>query len=285
MARARMIKPAFFKHAELYAAERDSGMPLRLAFAGLWTVADREGRFKWKPDLKPDILPYDDVDMLAVLDALEHTGFVRSYVVGGKRYGVIPSFSEHQTFHKTERRSTLPAPLANGESTVSYTAQSDPDTDTDSEKIVDDLGADAVRVPPEPQLTDLYLAICANKAVAEKWGEQPHPFTQASAASLSAVLRSAGVPPEVARLSFYRQCRENTQPRPPRSINYFRPGIEQDWEAEKTRRAVAADGTGPPRAAETRAPPSRRAPPRRATPQSYEYGTPTPAPRADEWPK
>jgi len=277
-----MIKPAFFKHAELYAAERDSGMPLRLAFAGLWTVADREGRFKWKPDLKPDVLPYDDVDMLAVLDALERAGFVRSYVVDGKRYGVIPSFAEHQTFHKTERRSTLPAPLVNGGPTVNYTAQTATDTDTDSEKIDDDLGTDAVRVPPEPELTDLYLAICANKAVSEKWGEQPSPFTTASAASLSAVLRSAGVPPEIARLSFYRQCRENAQPRPPRSINYFRPGIEQDWDAEKTRRALAASGERPP-------PPTMRGPaPRgraqRPSPQHYEYGPPTPPPSADEWP-
>ena len=42
MSRTRLIKPAFFKHAELYAAEAESGLRLRIAFAGLWTVADRE---------------------------------------------------------------------------------------------------------------------------------------------------------------------------------------------------------------------------------------------------
>lgn len=127
MSRTRMIKPAFFKHAELYQAEAESRLPLRVAFAGLWTVADKEGRFRWKMDLKPDILPYDPVDIMAVLDGLERYGFIVSYVVDGKRYGFIPSFKDHQTFHKTERESTLPAPptdvtapMLNGESTVRH---------------------------------------------------------------------------------------------------------------------------------------------------------------------
>ena len=42
MARIRTIKPEFFRHADLYEAERETGLPLRLAFAGLWTAADRE---------------------------------------------------------------------------------------------------------------------------------------------------------------------------------------------------------------------------------------------------
>lgn len=111
MPRSRILEPAFFKHAELYDAEKASGLPLRLAFAGLWTVTDREGRFLWRPrETKLDVLPYDDVDFCAVMDALEKYGFVRSYVVDGKRYGVIPTFSHHQTFHKHEAKSKLPPP-------------------------------------------------------------------------------------------------------------------------------------------------------------------------------
>lgn len=105
------MKPDFFKHSELYQAEVEAGLPLRLAFEGLWTVADREGRFVWKPvELKLDVLPYDPVDFGAVLSALEGRGFVRSYVVAGKRYGVIDTLREHQTFHKHEAQSRLPAP-------------------------------------------------------------------------------------------------------------------------------------------------------------------------------
>lgn len=253
-----MIKPSFFKHAELYAAEQESALPLRLAFAGLWTVADREGRFKWKHDLKPDVLPYDPVDMLEVLDALEQSGFVRSYVVAGKKYGMIPSFKDHQTFHKTERQSTVPAPVLNGGTPVRHTSDTVTVTGTVTELVDDDLAAtDSVRVLPDPDLTALYLAICANKAVTEKWGEQPSPYTPASAASLYDVLRTAGVPPEIARLSFYRQCRESLQQRPPRSINYFRAGIEQEWDAERTRRAVAASGERAPPIEVTSRPPTR----------------------------
>jgi hypothetical protein len=111
MARARFIKPEFYKHGDLFDAERASGLPLRLAFAGLWTQCDRAGRFVWKPrELKLDVLPYDDVDFADVLDALERHGFLKSYVVDGKRYGVIPSLVDHQPFHKNEPASKLPEP-------------------------------------------------------------------------------------------------------------------------------------------------------------------------------
>ncbi len=112
MSRTRLIKPAFFKHYDLYAAERESRLPLRIAFAGLWTVTDRAGRFRWKADIKPDILPYDSCDVLDVLAALQRYGFVHRYEVDGKAYGLIPSFSDHQTFHKTERPSELPSPVS-----------------------------------------------------------------------------------------------------------------------------------------------------------------------------
>jgi hypothetical protein len=72
MARIRTIKPAFFRHRVLFDLERTSGLPLRIAFAGLWTVADRAGRFRWRADeLKLDCLPYDPVDFGDVLAALE----------------------------------------------------------------------------------------------------------------------------------------------------------------------------------------------------------------------
>lgn len=100
----------------------------------------------------------------------------------------------------------------------------------------------------DPELTALFLAVCANTAVTERWGAQANPFTLASAVSLEQDLRAAAVEPAIARASLYRQCRESGQSRPPRSINYFRPGILAEWEAEQTRRAVAASGESPPSA-------------------------------------
>jgi hypothetical protein len=111
MARIRTIKPEFFQHERLYDAERDSNLPLRVAFAGLWTVADREGRFEWRPrQLKLNVLPYDELDFTAVLSALESGGFIVRYEVSGKSFGFIPSWTEHQHINVREPSSTIPAP-------------------------------------------------------------------------------------------------------------------------------------------------------------------------------
>lgn len=120
--------------------------------------------------------------------------------------------------------------------------------------------ADDDRAPdgpiPEPALTALYLTIWANGAVSEKWGEQPSPFTQAAAVDLADQLREMGVEWQIARLSMYRQCRESRQPRPPRGVNYFRRGIEDDWQAECSRRAVVRSGEQPPTMEQTCRPPT-----------------------------
>ena len=68
--RIRTVKPEFFTHEGLFELEKETGLPIRVAFAGLWCAADREGRFKWEPRrLGVQILPYDQVDFSRVLDA------------------------------------------------------------------------------------------------------------------------------------------------------------------------------------------------------------------------
>ena len=110
MARIRTIKPQFFKHERLYDLERETGFPLRVAFAGLWTVADREGRFHWRPrTLKTDVLPHDELDFAAVLEALERGGFILRYQVGLETYGEIPSWLLHQHINLKEADSIIPA--------------------------------------------------------------------------------------------------------------------------------------------------------------------------------
>lgn len=119
MARIRSIKPEFFQHEALYDAERESGLPLRIAFAGLWTVADKAGRFEWRPrQLKLNVLPYDECDFSAVLSALESGGFVLRYVVDGKLYGCIPSWEKHQHINVREPSSSIPGPSSEGSAQV-----------------------------------------------------------------------------------------------------------------------------------------------------------------------
>lgn len=111
MARIRSIKPDFFRHEALYEAEKVSGLPLRVAFAGLWTAADREGRFRWQPRaLKLDCLPYDDCDFALVLDALASSGLVVKYLIDGESFGFIPTWKIHQVINLREAQSKIPEP-------------------------------------------------------------------------------------------------------------------------------------------------------------------------------
>ena len=109
--RIRTIKPEFFRHEELFDAELESGLPLRLAFAGLWCASDREGRFAWRPrTLKSEIMPFDEVDFSRVLDALATREFIFKYASETGVFGCIPSFSRHQVINNRERDSAIPDP-------------------------------------------------------------------------------------------------------------------------------------------------------------------------------
>jgi hypothetical protein len=97
MARIRTIKPEFFRHEELQDLASEHGAEIMLVFAGLWGHCDKAGRFEWRPrTLKLDILPFLDFDIESMLSVLSGVGLVRRYEAGGKDYGVIDSFTEHQ---------------------------------------------------------------------------------------------------------------------------------------------------------------------------------------------
>ena len=124
--RIRTIKPEFFHHEGLFEAEVQTNLPLRVAFAGLWCIADREGRFKWEPRrIGVQVLPYDGVDFSRVLDALTTRGFVLRYRVGDACFGWIPSFLKHQVINNRESESVLPDPDGNIEETPANTEESD----------------------------------------------------------------------------------------------------------------------------------------------------------------
>lgn len=109
MARIRTVKPELFRHEALYEAEQESGLPLRLAFIGLFTVCDRSGIFRWQPrQLKLDVMPYDPLEFSRVLDALMTRGFIVKYACGTDEYGAIPSFTRHQVINNKEKLSIYP---------------------------------------------------------------------------------------------------------------------------------------------------------------------------------
>lgn len=110
MARIRTIKPEMAAHEGLFDLEQETELPIRFAWAMLPTVADREGRFQWRPrTLKAQILPHDLIDFSRVLDALLMRGFVVKYRVGNEWFGWIPTFLKHQVINNRESASDLPS--------------------------------------------------------------------------------------------------------------------------------------------------------------------------------
>lgn len=107
--RIRTVKPEFFKHEKLFDIEKATGLPIRLAWVGLFAISDREGRFNWRPrTIKAETLPYDEVDFAKVLQALQDAKMVLKYEVDGETYGWIPSFTKHQVINNRESASNLP---------------------------------------------------------------------------------------------------------------------------------------------------------------------------------
>jgi hypothetical protein len=107
MARARNIKPGFFKNEVL------AEMPCeaRLLFIGLWTLADREGRLEDRPKrIKGELFAFDSFDVDAMLNLLQGDGFLTRYEAGGVRYIQIENFVKHQDPHYKEKASEIPAP-------------------------------------------------------------------------------------------------------------------------------------------------------------------------------
>lgn len=177
MARARNIKPGFFRNADLV----ELSMTARLLFIGLWTMADRAGRLEDRPkQIKMELFPADDVDCVACLNELASIGVIDRYESGGVRVIQVVNFSKHQNPHKDEKASTLPdrdghiaysvpKPKKHGASTV-QAPYKDGGNPADSLLLIPDSGsltpdslsseAKASGVPPAPrdEKQELYAA-------------------------------------------------------------------------------------------------------------------------------
>ncbi|CUJ51602.1 conserved phage C-terminal domain-containing protein [Achromobacter xylosoxidans] len=104
MARSRNIKPGFFKNEDL----AECTPWARLCFAGLWCLADREGRLEDRPKrIKGELFPYDTVDVEPLLQELERFNFIHRYEIDGFKAIQILEFAKHQSPHYTEGKSTI----------------------------------------------------------------------------------------------------------------------------------------------------------------------------------
>ena len=112
MARIRTVKPEFFRHEGLQDLEiANPGKYPMMVFSGLWVIADREGRFEWRPRrMKLDVLPFLDFDMEETLCLLEQIGLIQRYVHNGEMFGAVTSWERHQIVGRDEPPSDIPAP-------------------------------------------------------------------------------------------------------------------------------------------------------------------------------
>lgn len=106
LSRSRNIKPGFFENEILVTLPFEQ----RLFFVGLWTIADREGRFEDRPTkLKMKLFPADNVDVEAAMSALHAHGFISRYDHEDRRFCQILAWNKHQNPHFREKESTIPS--------------------------------------------------------------------------------------------------------------------------------------------------------------------------------
>lgn len=109
MARARNIKPGFYKNEDL----ADCSVWARLLFPGLWMMADREGRLEDRHKrIKGEIFPYDNVDADALLNELQDRKFLIRYQNDEGSYIQILKFKDHQNPHYSEKPSAIKPPFS-----------------------------------------------------------------------------------------------------------------------------------------------------------------------------
>lgn len=93
VARIRSIHPGLFTD-EAFAS---LSMPARVLLLGLWTEADDQGIFDWKPiTIKMRIMPVDNVDVPALMAELERADVIRKFDQDSKPLGAIRNFCKYQ---------------------------------------------------------------------------------------------------------------------------------------------------------------------------------------------
>lgn len=134
MARARNIKPSLFKNELLGEADP----LLTILFQGLWCLADKEGRLEDRPRrIKVEIFPYRELpDFNRYLTELARLGFIERYEVENQAIIQVVNFVKHQSPHKTEKPSELPAKPSGAR--VTFTGPSNNGSLTVKESLIPD---------------------------------------------------------------------------------------------------------------------------------------------------
>lgn len=105
--RVRYLKPSFFVNESL----AECAPLTRILFAGLWCLADRDGRLEDRPaQIKALLLPYDSCSIGEMLEELATRNHIIRYEVASQKLIEIPSFLKHGHAHKDEKTGNYPPP-------------------------------------------------------------------------------------------------------------------------------------------------------------------------------
>lgn len=82
----------------------------RILYIGLWTDADDQGIFEWKPlQIRMRLFPGDDADVPTLLGELSAVDLVSAFEVNGKKFGAIKNFRKFQRPKKPNSIHPCPA--------------------------------------------------------------------------------------------------------------------------------------------------------------------------------
>jgi len=96
MARIRSIHPSLLTDEAFMTLTVDAPLAVTLLI-GLWTEADDQGVFEWKPlTMKARILPAPVVDIAPLLEVLVVNRFIRRFEIDGRIYGAVRNFTRFQ---------------------------------------------------------------------------------------------------------------------------------------------------------------------------------------------
>lgn len=256
MARARNIKPSFFKNELLV----EMGAFDRLLFIGLWCLADREGRIEDRPKrIKMELFPCDAFDVDSGLQELARHGFITRYEAGGVRVISIVNFHKHQTPHGTEKDSELPDETgamtvhergSNGYVTGSKRKNNvkteecngdslldtcDPPVNTQGENTLnpDSLNPDSLNTPKPPAgahkpAARTAVSLPAWLATTKAMGEKPIPDDD----PVRAYAAEVGIPDDLMRLAWFEFRHRYSVPGAKRYKDWravFRKAVRGNW--------------------------------------------------------
>src|SRR5215471_9020856 len=108
MPRTRLLHPGFFSNEVLARLPATT----RLLFAGLWLIADREGRLEDRPArIQMAVLPYErHFNTDKALQNLADCGFVTRYGDAEQKWLQVNRFTRYQHPHPREAESVIPPP-------------------------------------------------------------------------------------------------------------------------------------------------------------------------------